>query len=279
MAQTEVDARQQALMKQAARQVSLLWWVPLLSGLVGVVLGLLILTTDWAVKGLVVLVGLLFLIHGIALVFSPAYARSTRGEQLIAGLVEVAAGIVLLAWPQPTFLVLAEFAGIWLVVAGGYHLVVSVARRHALPAWGLTAAVGVVELLLGLWVVRRPEVTLQLVVVVLGLWAVLVGVLECLLAFEVRRTVRGVAEVAAATTTEEDLAGVRDDVERLYAAGRLSGPQYAALTEALGPTRSEPTTPPATNVPPPATTTPQPATNAPSPATPAPPPATPQRLG
>ena len=231
MTQTAQGA-QQPVLRQAARQVSLLWWVPLLSGLVGIVVGLLILVTDWAVKGLVVVTGLLFLIHGIALVFSPVYARQSRGEQLLAGVVEVVAGVVLLAWPEPTFLVLAEFAGIWLVIAGGFHLVTSVTRRHALPAWGLSAAVGLVELLLGLWVVRRPEVTLSLVVVVLGLWAVLTGVLECLLAFEVRRTVRGIAAVGA-DAPAADLARARESVERLYAGGRLSGEQYAALTDAL----------------------------------------------
>jgi len=234
-------AREGPVLAQAARQVSLLWWVPLLSGLVSVLVGLLILVTDWAVKGLVVLVGLLFLIHGVALVFSPVFARESRGEQVLAGIVEVLAGVVLLAWPAPTFLVLAEFAGIWLVLAGGFHLVTSVARRHALPAWGLSAAVGAVEVLLGLWVMRRPEVTLSLVVVVLGLWAVLTGVLQCVLAFEVRRTVRTLAGASAATPDE--VAALRARVERLYAEGHLSEEQHATLVGALE-TGGAPSAPP-----------------------------------
>ncbi|MGZ4746675.1 MAG: HdeD family acid-resistance protein [Oryzihumus sp.] len=249
--------REGSVLPQAARQVSLLWWVPLLSGLVSVLVGLLILVTDWAVKGLVVVVGLLFLIHGVALVFSPVFARESRGEQVLAGILEVLAGVVLLAWPAPTFLVLAEFAGIWLVLAGGFHLVTSVARRHALPAWGLAAAVGAVELLLGLWVVRRPEVTLSLVVVVLGLWAVLTGVLQCVLAFEVRRTVRTLAGASAATPDE--VAALRERVERLYAEGHLSGEQHATLVGALETSGSSLGSPP--------------------PSTPAPSRATSQRLG
>ena len=224
-------AQEGPVLAQAARQVSLLWWVPLLSGLVSVLVGLMILVTDWAVKGLVVVVGLLFLIHGVALVFSPVYARESRGEQVLAGIVEVLAGVVLLAWPAPTFLVLAEVAGIWLVLAGGFHLVTSVARRHALPAWGLSAAVGALEVLLGLWVMRRPEVTLSLVVVVLGLWAVLTGVLQCVLAFEVRRAVRTLAASSAATPDE--VAALRERVERLYAEGHLSSEQHATLVGAL----------------------------------------------
>ncbi|MGN6634549.1 MAG: HdeD family acid-resistance protein [Oryzihumus sp.] len=249
--------QQGPVLAQAARQVSLLWWVPLLTGLVSVLVGLLILVTDWAVKGLVVVVGLLFLIHGVALVFSPVYARQSRGEQVMAGLVEVLAGVVLLAWPAPTFLVLAEFAGIWLVLAGGFHLVTSVARRHALPAWGLSAAVGAIEVLLGLWVMRRPDVTLGLVVVVLGLWAVIVGVLECVLAFEVRGTVRTLAGASAATPDE--VAALRTRVDRLYAEGQLSEEQHATLVGALEPGGS-PSAPPAPPPPDPrgAPRTPQP---------------------
>jgi len=231
MSQNAVTKDQQTLLRQASRQVSLLWWMPLLSGLCAVALGLAILATDCAVKALVVIVGLLFVIYGVTLALSPVYARDSRGEQVLAGLLEVAAGVVLLAWPQPTFLVLAVFAGIWLAVAGGFHIVTSIARRHTLPSWGLTATIGVIELLLGLWVMRRPEAPLNLVIVVLGLWAVLTGVLDCVLAFEMRRMTRQLT--AAAEAGAGDLGRVRESVERLYAEGRLSGWEYATLTEVI----------------------------------------------
>lgn len=247
MPQIAVEHGDETLLRQAARQVSLLWWMPLVSGLCAVGLGLALLATDWAVKVLVVVTGLLLLIKGVTLAFSPLYARDTRGEQLVAGLVEAAAGVVLLAWPEPTFLVLAVFAGIVLAVVGGFHIIFSVARRDALPAWGLTVAIGVVELLLGLWVMRRPEVSLTLVVVVLGLWAVITGVIECVLAFEVRRVVRRLGEAGASGSGEVDL--VRESVERLYAEGRLSSWEYAKLAEAIE--SAEPPTgqPPATTRP------------------------------
>jgi uncharacterized membrane protein HdeD (DUF308 family) len=229
MPPTVDDPSRQALLAQAARQVSLLWWVPLLTGLFSLALGLAILATDWTVKALVVITGLLFVIHGVALVFSPAYARDSRGEQILAGLAAVVAGIVLLAWPGPTLLVLAVFAGAWLAVSGAFNIVTSVARRHTLPYWGLTTAVGVIEVLLGVWAMRRPEVTLSLIVVVLGLWAVITGVIYCVLAFEVRRVVR---MIAAASDTL-DVGPVLDRVERLYAEGHLSTPEYTKLKAAL----------------------------------------------
>ena len=45
---------------------------------------------------------------------------------------------------------------------------------------------------------RRPEVTLSIVVVALGLWAVITGVLYCVLAFEVRRVAGAITAAARA---------------------------------------------------------------------------------
>ena len=82
------------------------------------------------------------------------------------------AGIVLIAFPHPSLLLLAFFVGAWLTVSGGFQIVMSFARRRELRHWGLTLAVGVVELLLGIWAMRRPDVTLSLLIDIIGLWAV-----------------------------------------------------------------------------------------------------------
>jgi len=245
MSQTVAGSRQPPLLDQMARQVSRWWWVPLVAGLLSIVLGLAILASPWTVKALVVVTGLLFVIHGVSLVLSPAYAGSSRGEQALAGAIAVIAGIVLLAWPGPSLLLLAVFAGAWLAVSGGFNVVTSIARRHTLPYWGLTTAVGVIELLLGLWAMRRPEVTLNIVVVAIGLWAVITGVLYCVLAFEVRRIARAVpaapssavagtaAGGAAAGTAGGDVGAALERIDRLYAEGHLSEADHARLTDAL----------------------------------------------
>ncbi len=241
MSQNVVGSRQPPLLDQMARQVSRWWWVPLVAGLLSIVLGLAILGSPWTVKALVVVTGLLFVIHGVSLVLSPAYAGHSRGEQALAGTIAVIAGIVLLAWPGPTLLLLAVFAGAWLAVSGGFNIVTSIAHRHTLPYWGLTTAVGVIELLLGLWAMRRPEVTLSIVVVAIGLWAVITGVLYCVLAFEVRRIARAVTAAAgpaggAAAGAVPAVGGLDpalERIDRLYAEGHLSEADHARLTEAL----------------------------------------------
>ncbi len=196
-----LEARHSPL-REVAEQVRQLWWVPFAAGLVSIGLGLAILATGWTVAALAVIIGLIFIIRGIALALSPAYAGRTAGEHVVAGLAAIIAGIILIAWPGPTLLVLAFFAGAWLTVSGSFHIIATFSRRHELPHWGFTFAVGVIEVLLGIWAMRRPEATLALLVTVIGLWAVLTGVIYCVLAFELRRA----APAAAADVPERHAA-------------------------------------------------------------------------
>ncbi|MGB8650785.1 MAG: DUF308 domain-containing protein [Mycobacteriales bacterium] len=197
----------QSPIRDVAAQVGHLWWVPLTAGVLSIGLGLAVLASDWTVKALVVATGIALVVRGLALAFNPSYASDAAGEQVVAGVIGVVAGVVLIAWPGPTLLVLAVFLGIWLALSGGFHVVTCIARRRHMAQWGLGVAIGTVELLLGLWVMRRPEVTLSLVITVLGLWAVITGVVYCVQAFEIRAALK---DAAAAARRRPSTVDVRD---------------------------------------------------------------------
>jgi uncharacterized membrane protein HdeD (DUF308 family) len=173
-----------------AEQVKDRWWIPLLAGLVSAALGLAVLAAELSVGSLAVMTGLLFILGGAALALNPAYAAKTSGEHVLVGFAAAVAGLVLLAWPGPTGLVLEMFAGVWLVATGGFQVVVSTARRRELPSWRFTLALGVIELLLGLWAMRSPGATLASTNTVIGVWAVVTGVIYCVLAFDSRPATR-----------------------------------------------------------------------------------------
>ena len=156
-----------------AAQVKERWWIPLLAGLVSAALGLAVLAAGWSAGSLGVVTGLLFIVRGAALALNPAYAAKGSGEHVLAGVTGALAGLVL-------------FAGVWLVVSGGFQVVASAARRRQLPCWRLTLALGVIELLLGLWAMRTPSATSVSTGAVLGIWAVMTGILLSVLAFEIR---------------------------------------------------------------------------------------------
>jgi hypothetical protein len=176
----------------------------------------------------------MFVIRGVALALSPTYAVASRGEHVLAGVLGVIAGVVLIAFPHPSLLLLAFFVGAWLTVSGAFQIVVSVARRHELSHWGLTLAIGVIELLLGIWAMRRPDVTLGLLIDILGLWAVITGTLLCALGFEVRHALHSLTR--SLTMTTEGVQSVTDRLDvlsRLHDNGMLSTAEYLHLKDAL----------------------------------------------
>jgi uncharacterized membrane protein HdeD (DUF308 family) len=175
---------------ERAAQVKERWWIPLLAGLVSAALGLAVLAAGWGVGSLGIVTGLLFIVRGAALALNPAYAARGSGEHVLAGIIGALAGLVLFAWPGLTGQALVLFAGVWLVVSGGFQIIVSAARRRELPYWRLTLALGVIELLLGLWAMRTPAPALASTGAVIGIWAVITGILYCVLSFEIRTATR-----------------------------------------------------------------------------------------
>lgn len=175
---------------ERAGQVRDRWWIPLAAGLVSVALGLAVFAAAWDAGSLRVVTGLLFILGGAALALNPAYAARTSGEHVLAGIAGAVAGLLLLVWPGATQLVLVLFAGIWLAVSGGFQIIVSAARRRELPHWRFTLALGIIELLLGLWLLGKSAATLASANSVIGVWAVVIGVISCVLAFEIRTAAR-----------------------------------------------------------------------------------------
>jgi uncharacterized membrane protein HdeD (DUF308 family) len=168
-----------------AEEVAKSWWLFLLSGIVSLVFGALILSIDWTLNGLAAFVGTLFIIQGAAYLITRPLDGGTRSTNVIAGLVGIAAGIAVLVWPDRGLYTLAVFIGIWIVVSGVLHVVGAFVNRYA-PHWWLVLAIGLIEIPIGIWALRRPGLTLAVLITLVGAWAIVVGAWQCLIAFEVR---------------------------------------------------------------------------------------------
>jgi uncharacterized membrane protein HdeD (DUF308 family) len=53
---------------------------------------------------------------------------------------------------------------------------------------------------LGIWALRRPGQTLSVIIVLVGIWAIVVGALELVAAFEVKRLPKQYDKLAASRT-------------------------------------------------------------------------------
>jgi uncharacterized membrane protein HdeD (DUF308 family) len=100
---------------------------------------------------------------------------------LILGLVSVIAGILAIVYPGITLLALGIFAGISLLMIGVMNVVEAIAGDSESRA--LSAILGVLALLAGLVCLRRPGESLLAIVIVLGFWLIVSGVVAFVSAF------------------------------------------------------------------------------------------------
>lgn len=101
------------------------------------------------------------------------------GGVVALGAVGVVAGVVVLAWPGATLLVIAVTFAIFLFVTGVFRLVAALASVEPSGSGrALLAIVGALSILLGILFLRRPFETLAVLVLLLGLFWIVAGALE-----------------------------------------------------------------------------------------------------
>jgi uncharacterized membrane protein HdeD (DUF308 family) len=83
--------------------------------------------------------------------------------------------------------VIAILIGVSIVVYGTLNVAGAIANRHWAQYWWLVLVLGVLEILLGFWLLRRPGLTLAVAITAIGLWALFVGIMQIVVSFEIRR--------------------------------------------------------------------------------------------
>lgn len=169
-----------------AEEASRTWWIFLFAGISSIVFGVLILTIDWSVDSLGTFVGVLFILQGVWLAVTPSLDGSGRSSNLGAGVIAMVAGVALVAWPDKGLQTVGIFIGIFVLSLGLLHIVGAISNRHV-PNWWHMLVLGLVEVPIGVWAMRRPGQTIVLLVTLTGAWAVVSGIYQVLTAFELKK--------------------------------------------------------------------------------------------
>lgn len=169
-----------------AEEASRSWWIFLFAGIASIVFGALILTVDWSLSSLATFVGALFILQGASLAVTPPLDGSGRWSNLGAGVLAAAAGVALIAWPDKGLQTVGVFIGIFVLSLGILHIAGAVSNRHV-PNWWHMLVLGLLEVPIGVWAMRRPGQTVVLLVTLTGAWAVVTGIYQVLTAFELKK--------------------------------------------------------------------------------------------
>jgi uncharacterized membrane protein HdeD (DUF308 family) len=107
---------------------------------------------------------------------------SSWGVPMLVGVISLIAGILAIAWPDVTLLALALIAGINLVVLSAFLIGGTLADDEAQDKT-LRVVLGVLGVIAGLIVIRRPGETLLVLIIAVGIWLVLDGIVDIVRAF------------------------------------------------------------------------------------------------
>jgi uncharacterized membrane protein HdeD (DUF308 family) len=115
---------------------------------------------------------------------------------IVMGLVGIAAGIATLVWPGMAALVLLWFIAVWAVIVGVLQLVAAVRFRRTISNELWLGLSGVLSILFGVVLFARPGAGAMALVLVIGWFAVLFGILHLMLGFRLKSLIRSVPRPA-----------------------------------------------------------------------------------
>jgi uncharacterized membrane protein HdeD (DUF308 family) len=194
------------LTREIAERIARNWRVLLVEGLLAIVAGVLIFSIDWSVRSLSIFIGALFALHGLATLFLPALDRSARRSNIVTGLLSTAAGVAIIVWPDPGLTAVAIFLGSWLIVMGTVTISAAFAGRDVIPDWWMWLILGLLEIPLGVLALADPGATLAALITVAGIWSVVVGVTDVVMAFRVKQ-LPDLVDARTTPTDDSDTAG------------------------------------------------------------------------
>jgi uncharacterized membrane protein HdeD (DUF308 family) len=162
------------------------WWVLALRGLLAVIFGLLALIwPDITVRVLVVFFGAYAIVDGIFAVIA-GLGRRRSLLPVLGGLLGIVIGILVWLWPETTAIVLLYLIAAYAVLTGIFELINAIELRKVLENEWLLAVSGVLSIGFGILLVIWPAAGLVTIAWLIGIYAIIFGVLLIGLGFRLR---------------------------------------------------------------------------------------------
>jgi uncharacterized membrane protein HdeD (DUF308 family) len=166
------------------------WWLVVLRGIAAVVFGVLALVwPDVSLWALVVVFGAYALVDGVFAVFAAfgPLAEGRRGWLALQGVAGIVVGAITFIWPSVTALALLYLIAAWAVVTGVLQLVAAIRLRRELRGEWLMALGGALSVLAGILLAVWPTSGALALVLLIGAYAVVFGIVLIALGLRLRR--------------------------------------------------------------------------------------------
>src|SRR6201997_4910450 len=164
------------------------WWAFLLAGAAWIVVSVILFRFDLtSMHAISLLFGIVAIVAGVAEIGRVFIARGWwKLLNLILAVAFIAAGVVAVIHPGDTFVALAAVFSFFLVFAGTFDIIQSIAARHEIEVWWLQLIGGIIEVVLGVRAAGYYGRSAVLLIAWVAAFAIIRGVRDFVFAFRVR---------------------------------------------------------------------------------------------
>ena len=176
---------------ETIKNMSASWWIVVLRGVVLALIGVAFLA--WPGKSLLIvtlILGLMILLDGVIAAISGLISIGKDKHwwvTLMQGGLGIAIGLAILSWPGITLQLIFFLVAIWIIINGILFMVFAIAsRKEHYGNWSLTG-LGIIALVLGLVIMANPVESVQILMILVGVYAIISGVMNIALGLDLRK--------------------------------------------------------------------------------------------
>ena len=124
---------------------------------------------------------------------APSQAQMDRSAWMLAlrGTIAILFGVLALAWPGLTLIVLVGLFAAYALLNGGVSIATAFRTRQLDRKWWLPLLLGIVSVAAGIGAVVYPALTALVLVLMMGANAIFTGALDIAIAIRLRKVLRG----------------------------------------------------------------------------------------
>lgn len=171
------------------------WWAILIRGLAAIIFGLCtVFAPAISLVALVLLFGAYALADGLFAIVTVVRQRGRQdrwGMLLLRGVLGIIAAVVTLFWPGITALSLLLLIAGWAIVTGVLEIATAVTLRKQINGEWLMVLAGIASVVFGILLLLFPGTGALAVVLWIGAYALVFGVILVVLAFRIRSWAHG----------------------------------------------------------------------------------------
>jgi uncharacterized membrane protein HdeD (DUF308 family) len=105
---------------------------------------------------------------------------------LVTGLALISTGIWIFASPAAAYLSLSILFGVIILITGFFEIVFAITARGSLDGWGWMLASGILDLVIGTYLLMYPGITMAILPFILGFWLMFRGFSAMGVAFDMK---------------------------------------------------------------------------------------------